>query len=183
MKKRSLRWLRRKLELECTRELLRQDPARREAMAAWLATLPPDKRQQGERLMGVAQLEYQARVQAAREAARLRDTRLQAPGREMPLVLHEEGPPCRRCKRLMQVRTHGQITNKLLQQPYYYSRWYFCMTPTCRTRQVMPSEFIVRAVPDHEDTWGRWGARPIARRPRPRRGSFGRFRAQSLNAQ
>jgi len=69
------------------------------------------------------------------------------------LVLHEEGPPCRNCGRLMQVRRHAQITDKLLQQPYYYSRWYRCRTAHCRTTLVMPHEFIVRVVPEHEDTW------------------------------
>jgi hypothetical protein len=41
------------------------------------------------------------------------------------------------------VRQHNHIGAKQLRQPYFYSRWYRCNNPDCRTREVMPAEFIV----------------------------------------
>jgi hypothetical protein len=58
--------------------------------------------------------------------------------------LTEKGPPCPRCHRLMQIRVHTCITDKMVKrQPYYYSRWYYCLNNKCRTKQVMPDEFRV----------------------------------------
>jgi hypothetical protein len=59
------------------------------------------------------------------------------------LVVSENGPLCVRCARPTQVREHEQISEKMLRQPFYYSRWYFCMNESCRTKQIMPPEFIV----------------------------------------
>jgi len=43
----------------------------------------------------------------------------------------------------MQVRQHKQITEKQLKQPFFYLRWYYCLNRKCKTKQVMPDEFII----------------------------------------
>jgi ssDNA-binding Zn-finger/Zn-ribbon topoisomerase 1 len=55
-----------------------------------------------------------------------------------------QGAPCPRCYKPMTVFEHGEMTEKLLRQPDYYSRWYRCDNPNCKTKQVMPQEFKVR---------------------------------------
>ena len=32
---------------------------------------------------------------------------------------------------------------KHLKQPYYYSRWFYCINPKCRATMVMPDRFRV----------------------------------------
>lgn len=59
------------------------------------------------------------------------------------IVLPGKGPPCPRCHKLMQIREHKTIRAKQLAQPFYYSRWYCCMSGKCKTKQVMPEEFKV----------------------------------------
>jgi len=44
----------------------------------------------------------------------------------------------------MTVFEHREMTAELLRQPVYYSRWYRCDNPSCKTTQVMPPEFKVR---------------------------------------
>jgi hypothetical protein len=53
------------------------------------------------------------------------------------------GPPCPRCQRPTEVREHKAITPKLLAQPFYYSRWFKCLSGSCRTTLIMPDEFKV----------------------------------------
>ena len=55
-----------------------------------------------------------------------------------------QGASCPRCKRPMTVFEHREMTEKLLRQPVYYSRWYRCDNPGCKTTQVMPPEFKVQ---------------------------------------
>ena len=62
------------------------------------------------------------------------------------------GPPCPRCKNLMQVREHAVITEKQLKKPYYYSRWHCCSTTNCRTKLVMPEKF--RVYTENQVLWG-----------------------------
>lgn len=66
-------------------------------------------------------------------------------------VLAEKGPPCPRCKQLLQIRKHSSLTEKQKKQPYYYSRWYNCLNPECRTSLVMPKEFIVYNKPEKQE--------------------------------
>jgi|HubBroStandDraft_6_1064221.scaffolds.fasta_scaffold2596375_1 uncharacterized protein with PIN domain len=54
------------------------------------------------------------------------------------------GAPCPRCKLAMTVFEHQEITDKLRRQAVYYSRWYRCDNPGCKTTQVMPPEFKVK---------------------------------------
>jgi hypothetical protein len=53
------------------------------------------------------------------------------------------GPPCPRCGEVTQIREHKAIRAKELARPFYYSRWYYCANPRCRTTTIMPPEFIV----------------------------------------
>jgi hypothetical protein len=47
----------------------------------------------------------------------------------------------------MQVREHKRIKPKHLRQPFYYRRWYCCLTRECPATLVMPPEFRVWSVP------------------------------------
>jgi hypothetical protein len=53
------------------------------------------------------------------------------------------GPDCPRCAEPMEVSEHKAVGPKQLRQAVYYSRWYRCTNPRCRTREVMPPEFKV----------------------------------------
>ncbi len=33
---------------------------------------------------------------------------------------------CKRCSKELEERTHSEITEKILKQPYYFSKWYVC---------------------------------------------------------
>ena len=55
----------------------------------------------------------------------------------------KNGPPCPRCGRATQVRTHRSIGRKQLRQLYYYSRWFKCINNKCRTTLVVRREYIV----------------------------------------
>jgi hypothetical protein len=59
------------------------------------------------------------------------------------VVLGERGDPCPRCGRSTEVREHGEITPKHRRQPYYYSRWFYCTNPKCKTSMIMPDRFRV----------------------------------------
>jgi hypothetical protein len=59
------------------------------------------------------------------------------------MVVSRKGEACPRCKRATEIHAHRQITPKLLKQPYYYSRWYCCVNPNCRTTLIMPEKFKV----------------------------------------
>jgi hypothetical protein len=51
--------------------------------------------------------------------------------------------PAPRCGQRTQVRAHREITEKQLRQPFYYSRWFVCTNPRCRTTLIMPERFKV----------------------------------------
>ena len=59
------------------------------------------------------------------------------------IIVSENGPPCPRCRRHMQVREHDRIREKQLRQPFYYSRWFRCMHKGCKTTIVHREEFKV----------------------------------------
>jgi hypothetical protein len=59
------------------------------------------------------------------------------------VIVSENGPPCPRCGRHMQVRKHDRVREKQLGQPYYYSRWYNCSHRSCKTTLVMSEEYKV----------------------------------------
>ena len=58
----------------------------------------------------------------------------------------ERGDPCPRCGRDTEVREHTEITDKHLRQPVYYSRWFYCSYPHCKTTLIMPDRY--RVFPD-----------------------------------
>jgi hypothetical protein len=55
----------------------------------------------------------------------------------------ERGDPCPRCGRSTEVREHVEITPKHLLQPWYYSRWFYCTNPKCKTTMIMPDLYRV----------------------------------------
>lgn len=50
---------------------------------------------------------------------------------------------CDKCCNPLQVREHKVITQKQLNQPFYYSKWYTCTNKDCKTTQIMPKKYIV----------------------------------------
>lgn len=58
-------------------------------------------------------------------------------------VVEEKGIPCPRCKVEMQVREHIAISEKQLNQPFYYSKWFCCVNSDCQTTLFMSDEFKV----------------------------------------
>jgi hypothetical protein len=54
-----------------------------------------------------------------------------------------EGDPCPRCGRTTKVCEHEHITDKQLKKPYYYSRWFYCQNPHCKTTVIMPERYKV----------------------------------------
>jgi hypothetical protein len=59
-------------------------------------------------------------------------------------IIGNDGPRCRRCGRATEIREHERITKKELAQRFYFSRWYNCTNQSCKTKLIMPKEFIVR---------------------------------------
>ena len=59
------------------------------------------------------------------------------------VVVPGMGDPCPRCCRPTQIREHAAITEKHLRQPHYYSRWFYCTDPNCKTTMVMSARYIV----------------------------------------
>ena len=41
------------------------------------------------------------------------------------------------------MREHIEITDKQLNQPFYYTKWYYCINTKCKTKLIMSSEFKV----------------------------------------
>jgi hypothetical protein len=61
------------------------------------------------------------------------------------VVIEGAGDPCPRCGKTTQIREHPAITEKQLHQPFYYSRWFCCINPHCKTTLIMPHRFQVWA--------------------------------------
>lgn len=59
------------------------------------------------------------------------------------------GDFCPRCKLATQIREHKAITQKHLKQPFYYSRWFNCTNPECKTTLIMPDQYRVYPI-SHE---------------------------------
>ena len=58
-------------------------------------------------------------------------------------ILGFDGDLCPRCNQKTKVFEHKTITSRHLSQPFYYSRWFYCINPECRTKQIMPDRFRV----------------------------------------
>ena len=59
------------------------------------------------------------------------------------VVPGERGDPCPRCGRATEVREHVEVTPKHRRQPWYYSRWFYCTNPKCKTTMIMPDRYRV----------------------------------------
>ena len=59
------------------------------------------------------------------------------------IIRSEEGDPCPRCNQPTQVREHRHLTDKLLKQPFYYTRWFYCRNKHCKTTTIMQDKFKV----------------------------------------
>ena len=59
-------------------------------------------------------------------------------------VIPGEGIPCPRCGEPTQIRKHLAITDRHLQQPYYFSRWFYCRNSHCAVTVHVTEEFKVR---------------------------------------
>jgi hypothetical protein len=65
------------------------------------------------------------------------------------VVVPGAGPPCPRCGRATDVRSHRRVGARELRRPFYYAQWYYCMNRKCRATTIMPEEFkVFRDVPD-----------------------------------
>src|SRR5262245_6923748 len=60
------------------------------------------------------------------------------------------GDACPRCGRKTQIREHVAITERELAKPFYYSRWFKCLNPHCKTTLIMPEKFRVWNEPQAE---------------------------------
>lgn len=56
-------------------------------------------------------------------------------------VIDENGPPCHRCGRPLQVREHDQIGRQQLRARFYYVRWSYCTNKACDTSTVRLKKF------------------------------------------
>jgi len=63
--------------------------------------------------------------------------------RKSYVVVGNGGEICPRCGQSTEIREHAAITAKLLQQPSYYSRWFYCTNPKCQMRRIMPQRHLV----------------------------------------
>jgi hypothetical protein len=59
------------------------------------------------------------------------------------------GIECPRCHQETEIRGHAKITQKQLRQPFYYSHWYWCANPECKTTIIHDDRFKV-VNPGHE---------------------------------
>lgn len=63
--------------------------------------------------------------------------------RKSYLVEAGKGIACPRCGRATQIRAHKEITGKHLRQPFYYTRWFYCLHADCVVSLHMAEEFKV----------------------------------------
>lgn len=89
------------------------------------------------------QNDWKAIRKRRRERRRLNGGRIRRTQFGRVLIVDEKGPPCRRCKQATEVREHSAITRRHLAQPFYYTRWYRCSNPKCKTTLIVPEEFKV----------------------------------------
>jgi len=56
-------------------------------------------------------------------------------------VIDENGPPCARCGRPLQVREHDRIGPQQTSRRFYYFRWFYCINQACHTSTVHLKKF------------------------------------------
>lgn len=71
-------------------------------------------------------------------------------------IIPGEGDPCPRCKKPTQIREHLEVLQSHLNQPFYYSRWFNCENPRCRTTLIMPERYrVMRTMATDDDLFER----------------------------
>jgi len=63
--------------------------------------------------------------------------------RNKHIVVPSDGTSCELCGEVAEVREHPTLTDKMLRQPFYYSRWYCCKNPMCKRTLFMLDEYRV----------------------------------------
>jgi hypothetical protein len=99
--------------------------------------------------------------------------------KQSSVVVPGWGDPCPRCCQPTEIREHPAITEKHLRQPFYYSRWFYCQNPACKTTTYMADRYKVwndaerageaaQAAANGEVIWGdTWGDSPLALAAKP----------------
>jgi hypothetical protein len=59
------------------------------------------------------------------------------------VVVRGWGDPCPKCCQPTQIREHDAITEKHRRQPFYFTRWFYCVNPACKTSMVMVERYKV----------------------------------------
>ncbi len=58
-------------------------------------------------------------------------------------VISPDGTTCPRCGEVAETRKHVAITQKQLNQPFYFKRWYNCTNALCKTGIFMLDDWKV----------------------------------------
>lgn len=58
-------------------------------------------------------------------------------------VVREQGEKCPRCMLPAQEREHVEISERELNRPFYYSKWWSCQNRACATTVFMRDEYRV----------------------------------------
>lgn len=58
-------------------------------------------------------------------------------------VVEPDGTECPRCFAVTETRQHTYISQKLLNQPFYFKRWYTCKNQQCKTTTFMLEDWKV----------------------------------------
>ena len=60
-----------------------------------------------------------------------------------PRILDEIGLGCPQCRMPSQIREHAEIRPKQLNQPYYFSRWFYCTNDECEVSAFHDEKYKV----------------------------------------
>lgn len=55
----------------------------------------------------------------------------------------DDGPPCPRCCRPMEIREHVRVSEKMVRKGTYYTRWFYCSHSGCLTNTVVVPDYKV----------------------------------------
>jgi hypothetical protein len=59
-------------------------------------------------------------------------------------VVGLDGDPCPRCGQATEIREHTALSDRHLNAPYYFTRWFNCLNPACDTKLIMQERFKVK---------------------------------------
>jgi hypothetical protein len=83
------------------------------------------------------------------------------------VIIPGDGGPCTRCGQPTQIRAHAVITDKMRRQPFFYSRWPYCVNLSCPTKGIMLPQFMVWNTSARASHMRRNGWSPPERSPKP----------------